>query len=61
MTFKMTDGNSLALPTNKKAAARCVADMISNRGHLPDSEERVTWENFVNVISPKYRDAISSS
>lgn len=61
MTFKMTDGNSLALPTNKKAAARYVADMISNRGHLPDSEERVTWDNFVNVISPKYRDAISSS
>jgi len=61
MTFKMTDSNSLTLPTNKKAAARYVADMISNRGHLPDSEERVTWENFVNVISPKYRDAISSS
>lgn len=61
MTFKMTDGNSLALPTNKKAAARYVADMITNRGHLPDSEERVTWDNFVNVISPKYRDAISSS
>ena len=61
MTFKMTDGNSLTLPTNKKAAARYVADMITNRGHLPDSEERVTWDNFVNVISPKYRDAISSS
>lgn len=61
MAFKLTDGNTLELPNNKKAAARYVADMISNRGHLPDSEEMVTWNEFVNVISPKNRDAISSS
>ena len=61
MAFKLTDGNTLELPNNKKAAARYVADMISNRGHLPDSEETVSWNEFVNVISPKNRDAISSS
>ena len=61
MAFKMTDGTRLELPNNKKAAARYVADMISNRGSLPDSEEIVTWNEFVNVISPKNRDAISSS
>ena len=61
MAFKMTDGTRLELPNNKKAAARYVADMVTNRGSLPDSEEKVTWDEFVNVISPKYRDAISSS
>ena len=61
MAFKMTDGTRLELPNNKKAAARYVADMISNRGTLPDTEEMVTWNEFVNVISPKNRDAISSS
>jgi hypothetical protein len=61
MAFKMTDGTRLELPNNKKAAARYVADMISNRGALPDTEETVTWNEFVNVISPKNRDAISSS
>ena len=50
MAFKLTDGNTLELPNNKKAAARYVADMIHNRGHLPDSEEMVTWNEFVNVI-----------
>ena len=61
MAFKLTDGNTLELPNNKKAAARYVADMIHNRGHLPDTEEMVTWNEFVNVVSPKNRDAISSS
>mgnify|MGYP001201812842 CR=1 FL=1 len=61
MAFKMTDGNELQLPSNRKAAARYVADMIVNRGALPDSEEKVSWESFVNTISPKNRDAISSS
>ena len=61
MAFKMTDGNELQLPSNRKAAARYVADMIVNRGALPDSEEKVSWNSFVNTISPKNRDAISSS
>ena len=61
MDIKFTDGTELSLPSNRKHAARYMADMISNRGHLPDSEERVSWENVVSILSPKNRDAISSS
>ena len=60
-TIKLHDGMELQLPSNPKSAARYFADMIVNRGELPDSESRVSWENFANTISPKYRDAISSS
>jgi hypothetical protein len=60
-TIKLHDGMELQLPSNRKSAARYLADMISNRGYLPDSEERVSWSNFANTISPKNRDAISSS
>ena len=59
--IKFNDGTELALPSNKKHAARYLADMIRNRGELPDSEQVVSWENVANVLSPKYRDAISSS
>ena len=59
--IKLHDGMELQLPSNRKSAARYLADMISNRGFLPDSEERVSWTNFANTISPKNRDAISSS
>lgn len=61
MEIKFNDGTELILPSNKKHAARYMADMIANRGYLPDSEERVSWENVANVLSPKNRDAISSS
>ncbi len=59
--IKFNDGTELALPSNKKHAARYLADMIRNRGELPDSEQVVSWENVANVLSPKYRDAVSSS
>ena len=61
MAIKFTDGTELTLPSSKKAAARYMADMIRNRGQLPDSEETISWETFANTISPKNRDAISSS
>jgi hypothetical protein len=61
MEIKFTDGTELSLPSNRKHAARYMADMIRNRGELPDSETIVSWENVANVLSPKYRDAISSS
>jgi len=61
MEIKFNDGTELILPSNKKHAARYMADMIANRGYLPDSEQRVSWENVANVLSPKNRDAISSS
>lgn len=60
-TLKLNDGMELQLPSSRKAAARYLADMIRNRGELPDSEEKVSWEAFANTISPKNRDAISSS
>jgi hypothetical protein len=61
MEIKFTDGTELTLPSNKKHAARYMADMIRNRGELPDSEIVVPWENIANILSPKHRDAISSS
>ena len=61
MSFKFTDGTELQLPSNRKAAARYLADMIRNRGMVPDSEERVSWETFANTISPKNHDLVRSS
>lgn len=61
MSFKFTDGTELALPSNRKAAARYLADMIRNRGMLPDSEDRVSWETFANTISPKNQDLVRAS
>ena len=61
MAIKFTDGTELTLPKSTKNAARYLADMIRNRGELPDRDEKVSWEAFAEVISPKNRDAISSS
>ena len=61
MSFKLIDGTELQLPSNRKAAARYLADMIRNRGMLPDSEDRVKWETFANTISPKNQDLVRSS
>ena len=61
MSFKLIDGTELQLPSNRKAAARYLADMIRNRGMLPDSEDRVNWETFANTISPKNQDLVRTS
>ncbi len=61
MSFKLIDGTELQLPSNRKAAARYLADMIRNRGMLPDSEDRVNWETFANTISPKNQDLVRAS
>jgi hypothetical protein len=61
MSFKLTDGRVLELPSNEDAAARYVADIILNRGHLPDSDERIEWSTFAETISPKNRDLVRSS
>ena len=61
MEFKLADGNVLELPTNDKAAARYLADMIANNGNLPDKEDRVKWSTFVETISPKNTDLVRSS
>ena len=61
MSFKLSDGRTLDLPSNEDAAARYVADIIRNRGHLPDSDERIEWSTFAETISPKNRDLVRSS
>ena len=61
MEFKLSDGKVLDLPTTEKAAARYLADMISNNGQLPDSEEKVKWSTFVETISPRNTDLVRSS
>ena len=61
MEFKLSDGKSLNLPSNDRAAARYLADMIQNNGQLPDSDERVKWSTFVETISPKNTDLVRSS
>lgn len=43
-------GRTLELPTGQKQAARFVADMILNRGQVPDSEDRVEWDDFAATI-----------
>jgi hypothetical protein len=59
--FKLVDGRSLDLPSNDDAAARYLADMIRNRGLLPDSDEKVSWKAFAETISPKNNDLVRSS
>ncbi len=61
MEIKLSDGQALVLPSNKKAAARYLADVIANQGSLPDSEERISWNSFVETISPKNKDLIRTS
>ena len=61
MSFKLVDGTELTLPSSDNAAAHYVADIIRNRGQLPDSEERISWKTFAETISPKNRDLVRSS
>ena len=61
MSFKLTDGRELVLPSNEGAAARYIADMFATRGQLPDSNEKVAWETFAETISPSNTDLVRSS
>lgn len=61
MSFKLTDGRELVLPSNEGAAARYIADMFATRGQLPDSNEKVAWETFAETISPRNTDLVRSS
>jgi hypothetical protein len=61
MNLKLADGRNIDLPSNEDAAARYVADIILNRGHLPDSDERIKWSTFAETISPKNTDLVRSS
>jgi hypothetical protein len=59
--FKLIDGTSIVLPDNQKAAARYLADIIINRGQLPDREEKISWSTFAETISPKNKDMVRAS
>lgn len=59
--FKLIDGKTLSLPSNEDAAARYVADLIRNRGQIPDSEDKIAWKTFAETISPKNQDLVRSS
>ena len=52
---------TIDLPGGERQSARYLADMIANNGQLPDSEERVPWSEFVEVIAPKNKDLVRSS
>ena len=53
MSFTLKSGRKLELPTGEKQAARFLADVMSNQGQIPDSDERVEWEDFVETISSR--------
>jgi hypothetical protein len=53
MSFRLKSGRELELPTNEKQAARYLADMITHRGELPDSDESVEWEDFAETLLSK--------
>ena len=61
MNITLRDGRVLDLPSNEDAAARFMADMIRNRGQLPDSDQKVSWQSFAETISPKNTDLVRSS
>ena len=52
---------TIDLPGGERQSARYLADMIANNGQLPDSEEKVSWSEFVEVIAPKNKDLVRSS
>ncbi len=59
--FKLVSGRTIDLPTNDKAAARFLADVIVNRGQLPDSDDKISWQEFAETISPKNKDMVRTS
>ncbi|MAE81531.1 MAG: hypothetical protein CMB80_02255 [Flammeovirgaceae bacterium] len=59
--LKLIDGQTLSLPSSEDAAARYVADLIRNRGQVPDSEDKISWQTFAETISPKNTDLVRSS
>ena len=60
MELKLKDG-TLALPGEKKNAARYLADLFYNSGHAKDQDVIVDWEDMYKNISFRHRDATTSS
>ncbi len=66
MELKLTDGNSLPLPDDQRAASRVVADLFMNRGHLVDEDVHVSWSDmYANMkdatTAPDIRPLLQSS
>lgn len=61
MNLKLKDGKEITLPSSDKAAAHYVADLFNNQGQLPDSDERLEWSQFAELISPHNQDLTRSS
>lgn len=59
--LKLVDGTELSLPSNSKQAARFLADMIRSNGHVPNSDQKVSWKSFAETISPKNKDLVKAS
>jgi hypothetical protein len=60
MKIKLSDGKELVLPASKAAQVQYLADIFTNRGQLPDSEERIDWQTFATSIL-RNRDAVAVS
>ena len=61
MKFVLKDGNSVDLPSEKKAATRYVADLFRNQGRCEDEGVEMEWEDMYRMLSPRHKDAIASS
>lgn len=53
--FKTKSGEQLALPEGKRAASKYLADMIQNRGELPDGDS-MAWDEFYPVLHKAWEE-----
>ena len=53
----LSDGKSIDLPGGKKQATRYLADIFQNDGRIPQSEDKIDWQDFLPVLT----DAVSTS
>ena len=60
MKFQLKDGNSIDLPSEKKAATRFVADLFRNQGRCEDEGVAMEWEDMYRMLSPRHNDAIGT-
>jgi hypothetical protein len=58
--WTLSDGKALALPDGVKQGSRYLADIFSNSGQVPGSDDVVSWEDAYNMLSPKINDTINT-
>jgi hypothetical protein len=61
ITLKLTDGKDFTLPEDKKAAAKIVADAVSNRGYIASEDKHLDFDDFIKHLRPGMKDAVSAS